>query len=75
MAESKHFRFARLLLPVANDYALFAYLSPKFFRNLVSPSYQIELRRRLKAVASIEMAEMASLVTQAESLPGLGSMP
>ncbi len=72
MAESKHFRFARLLLPVANDYALFAYLSPKFFRNLVSPSYQIELRRRLKAVASIEMAEMASLVTQAESLPGAG---
>lgn len=69
LADSGHFRFARLLLPEHNDYTLFAYLSPEFFRGLVSPEYQIELRRRLKAISYIEMAEMAGWVAQAENVP------
>lgn len=66
LAESPAFRFARLTMPVSNDYSLFAYLSSEFFRNLVSPQYQIELRRRLKAIASLEIAEMASRVALEE---------
>ena len=66
LADSPSFRFARLTMPFSNDYNIFAYLSSEFFRNLVSPQYQIELRRRLKAMASIELAEIATRVAKAE---------
>jgi hypothetical protein len=69
LADTAHFRFSRLLLPERNNYALFAYLSPEFFRGLLSPEYQIELRRRLKAMAYLEMAEMASWAAQSEGVP------
>ena len=66
LADSPSFRFARLTMPLSNEYSIFAYLSSEFFRNLVSPQYQIELRRRLKAIASIELAEIATQVAKAE---------
>jgi len=71
LADSKAFRFARLMMPLQNKYDIFVYLSSEFLRNLVSPQYQIELRRRLKALAAIEIAELASLTAQAET----GIMP
>ncbi len=67
LGDSKAFRFARLMMPVENKYDIFVYLSSEFFRNLVSPQYQIELRRRLKALAAIEIAELASLTSAAET--------
>lgn len=67
LGDSKAFRFARLMMPFDNKYDIFVYLSSEFFRNLVSPQYQIELRRRLKAIASIEIAELASLTAMAET--------
>ncbi len=67
LGDSKAFRFARLMMPLENKYDIFIYLSSEFFRNLVSPQYQIELRRRLKAMAAIEIAELASLTSAAES--------
>ena len=67
LADSRAFRFARLMMPVSHRYDIFVYLSSEFFRNLVSPQYQIELRRRLKAIAAIEIAELASLTAQAET--------
>lgn len=67
LAHSDAFRFSRFTMPLSNEYSIFAYLSSEFFRNLVSPQYQIELRRRLKAIASIEIAEMASRVANAEA--------
>ncbi len=67
LGDSKAFRFARLMMPVENKYDIFVYLSSEFFRNLVSPQYQIELRRRLKAMAAIEIAELASLTSAAET--------
>lgn len=68
LANSPAFRFARWIMPVENKYDMFVYLSSEFFRNLVSPHYQIELRRRLKAIAAIELAEMASLTANAEKI-------
>ena len=68
LADSPHFRFARLLSPLQNEYTLFAYFSPDFFKALVSPAYQIELKRRLAAISNIEMAEMAQLVAKAEGV-------
>ena len=67
LGDSKAFRFARLMMPLENKYDIFVYLSSEFFRNLVSPQYQIELRRRLKALAAIEIAELASLTSAAET--------
>lgn len=67
LGDSKAFRFARLMMPIENKYDVFIYLSSEFFRNLVSPQYQIELRRRLKAIAAIEIAELASLTSAAET--------
>lgn len=66
LAGSDAFRFARYTMPTSNDYSVFIYFSSEFFRNLVSPHYQIELRRRLKAIASIEIADMAKHVAYAE---------
>ncbi|MEQ1826052.1 MAG: hypothetical protein ABL921_08900 [Pirellula sp.] len=66
LGDSKAFRFARLMMPAENKYDVFVYLSSEFFRNLVSPQYQIELRRRLKAIAAIEIAEIATLAAIAE---------
>ena len=67
LGDSNAFRFARLMMPVENKYDVFVYLSSEFFRNLVSPKYQIELRRRLKAIAAIEVAELATLTYAAET--------
>jgi hypothetical protein len=67
LGASRSFRFARLMMPNEHRYDVFAYLSSEFLRNLVSPKYQIELRRRLKAIAAIEVAEMASLTRKAET--------
>ena len=66
LAGSPHFRWTRSAMPDANDYSVFAYFSPEFFHQLVSPQYQIELRRRLQAIAHLEMAEMATQAARSE---------
>ncbi len=71
LADSPSFRWARTWMPAANDYAVFAYFSPEFFHRLVSPQYQIELRRRLTAIAHLEIAEVAQRVALAEGLGDL----
>ena len=68
LADSPSFRWARSWMPDANDYAVFAYFSPEFFHRLVSPQYQIELRRRLAAIAQLEIAEVATAVAKSEGL-------
>lgn len=62
------FRWARQWMPASNDYSVFGYFSPEFFHGLVDPAYQIELRRRLEAIAHIEMAEVATLAAQSEGI-------
>ena len=52
------FRLARQTLPLDRDDTVFAYLSPAFFRGLMSPQYQIELRGGC-AVADLEVLQMA----------------
>ncbi len=68
LADSPSFRWARSWMPDANNYAVFAYFSPEFFHRLVSPQYQIELRRRLAAIAHLEIAEVAAAVAKSEGL-------
>lgn len=68
LADSPEFRWSRTWMPEANDYSIFAYFSPQFFHRLVSPQYQIELRRRLEAIAHLEIAEVARQAGVAEGL-------
>jgi len=60
------FRYMRTVMPIKNQYDLFAFFPPDFFRSLVSPQYQIELRRRLQATTNLQIADMATLVAKSE---------
>jgi hypothetical protein len=64
------FKHMRLAMPTSNNYSVFAFFSPEFFRNLLSPQYQIEMRRRLSAIARIQLADMASLSAASEGQTG-----
>ncbi|QDV25002.1 hypothetical protein [Aureliella helgolandensis] len=68
LSQTLGFRWARAWMPVENDYSVFGYFSPEFFHHLVSPQYQIELRRRLEAIAHLEVAEVASQAALAEGI-------
>ncbi|MEZ6116987.1 MAG: hypothetical protein R3C28_10500 [Pirellulaceae bacterium] len=59
LADSPEFQMTRAEVPLDRDDTIFLYLSPAFFRNLVSPHYQIELRRRLRAITELEILQMA----------------
>lgn len=67
LGSTKEFRHARTLMPLNGQDAVFAYLSSRFFDNYVSPPYRIEMVRRLKAQADIELVEMALLAAAAEN--------
>lgn len=69
LAQSPDFRAARSRHPVSTNATVFAYLSPAFFRGLVSPQYQIELRRRLRSVTDLELVQMARWAARQEGLP------
>ncbi len=69
LATTPEFQWTRNWMSAANDYAIFAYFSPDFFHRLVSPQYQIELNRRLEAIAHLEIAQLASQAALAEGLP------
>lgn len=68
LASLDGFRWARQWMPEANAYSVFGYFSPEFFHSIVAPQYQIELRRRLEAIAHIELAEVAARAAVAEGI-------
>ncbi len=68
LASLTSFQWSRAWMPTANDYSVFAFFSPEFFHQLVSPQYQIELRRRLESIAHLEIAEVASAAARAEGV-------
>ncbi len=66
LAKLPSFQWARQWMPESNGYCVFAFMSPDFFHHLVGPHYQIELRRRLEAIAHLEIAEVAGHAARAE---------
>lgn len=70
LGRSDEFRHARSLMPLANNYTIWAYFSDAFFRNLLSPRYRVEMMRRLQAQADIECVQLAVLAAAAEGKPG-----
>ncbi len=69
LAQLPGFQYARELMPESNQYSIFAYFSEAFLQGLVSPQYQIELRRRLHATADIAIVQLAQIASQAEGHP------
>ncbi len=66
LRDSPEFQVARQTLPLDRDDTVFVYLSPAFFRGLMSPQYQIELRRRMQSIADIEILQMAKWAARVE---------
>ena len=69
LASSPEFVNIRKEFPADQPSSVFAYFSREFFENLLTPHYQIELRRRLKSVTEIEALIMAQSVAEMESMP------
>ncbi len=63
------FRHARHLFPIERSDTVFIYMSEPFFDHLVSPRYRIETRRRLQAIADIELVKLARLAARSEAAP------
>ena len=68
LGASNEYRHARTLIPQGEENTLFVYLSRRFFEGLLSPQYQIELPRRLRAVTDLQAWELATLAARAEGL-------
>ena len=68
LSDSTEFLHARKILPTDRDDTIFLYLSAEFFQNLLSPQYQIELRRRSSLMAEVQMFQMAALVAENEGI-------
>ncbi len=69
LKDSPEFQFARRLMPLEADHTIFAFFPTAFFQRLLSPHYQIELRRRLRAVVDIELVMLARLAAAHEGYP------
>lgn len=61
LANSDEFRFARVKRPLDNEDTVFIYLSTPFFQQLLTPQYQIELRRRNRIVTDMMLFELAHM--------------
>lgn len=62
------FAHARVEMPLKRRDTVFVYLSDAFLRNISSPSYRIEMTRRLQAVANLELVQLARLASKAEGV-------
>lgn len=69
LGQSAEFRQARTQMPLNRDDTIFAYLSTAFLENLLSPQYQIELRRRQRSITEMQMLQMATWSAAAHQLP------
>ncbi|MCH7729564.1 MAG: hypothetical protein IH991_24265, partial [Planctomycetes bacterium] len=70
LGKSREFRHARTLMPTNRNDTVFVYFSSAFFRGLLGPHYQIELRRRLRSVSEMELSKLAKLAARNEGIAG-----
>lgn len=69
LAASDEFRHARTLMPTDRQDTIFLYFGTAFQQGLLSPQYQVELARRLRAVTDIELLLMATWAAVGEGRP------
>jgi hypothetical protein len=68
LSDEASFRQARRVDPVARQDTMFLFASDAFFHNLLSPKYQIELRRRAYADAARNVLQCAMWAAASEGL-------
>ncbi|QDU25732.1 hypothetical protein ETAA8_08020 [Anatilimnocola aggregata] len=68
LAQSPEFIHARTILPLLRDDTIFVYFSKSFFEGLLTPQYQIELRRRMQATTDLDLLRFARLAARGEGL-------
>ncbi len=59
LGESVEFQHARSLMPISREDTIFVYFSAPFFQGLVSPQYQVESQRRLRAASDLDSLRLA----------------
>ncbi|MCG8649704.1 MAG: hypothetical protein MI861_07720, partial [Pirellulales bacterium] len=69
LANTSSFRLSRQLMPLEREDSIFAYFSPAMLRGLMSPTYLIELKRRLYAKSDISLVHLARLAAAAQASP------
>lgn len=65
---SDEFRHARTRMPTDREDTIFVYLGTAFQQGLLSPQYQVELVRRLRAATDLELLLMAQWAAAGEGL-------
>ncbi len=68
LAENAEFRFARQQMPLSREDTVFVFVPSQFLQNLLGPQYQIELARRNRSIADMQMVELAGLAASHEGL-------
>lgn len=71
LADTEEFRFARFNMPIEREDTIFVFMSTRFFQNLLTPQYQIELRRRNRIATDMILLELGKLAATNE---GFGDM-
>jgi hypothetical protein len=66
LASLKEFQYARTKHGIGDGNPILAYLSDPFIRQLVSPAYRVEMTRRMKAEADVELVAIARLAAIGE---------
>ncbi len=62
----REFQYARTVMPLARNDAVFIYLSDPFFRLIVGPHYRIEMTRRAWAIRDWKQVYLAQMAARAE---------
>ena len=66
LSSNSEFLHARSVMPLDRDDTVFVYLSRPFFENLLKPQYQIELARRNRSLANIQLLQLAQWAAENE---------
>ncbi len=69
LGASSEFRHARSIMPTSRQDTVFVFFSSAFQQGLLSPQYQVELRRRLQAVTDLELVQLAQWAARTEGRP------
>ncbi len=69
LGANSEFRHARSIMPTSRQDTVFVFFSSAFQQGLLSPQYQVELRRRLRAATDLELVQLAQWAARTEGKP------
>ncbi|HVJ69574.1 MAG TPA: hypothetical protein VM510_16475, partial [Caulifigura sp.] len=69
LSDLAEFQYARTKHPIGGGNPILAYLSDPFIRQMVSPACRVEMTRRMRAEADVELVSLARLAAIGEQAP------